>query len=162
MSRTRRIPMDLLAALESAYNGDGDLREAVAPIVAMLHGSRSTYAYGCRCPECAAANTEYQRSKVNVRLAAKLAADPDSVPHGTDSTYTNYGCRCESCTEAHSAKCSKADADRAARLAADPTIRPHGVAATYFGWGCRCEPCTAAAAEANRKRYQARKAAAMT
>lgn len=162
MSRTRRIPMDLLAVLEAAYNGDGDLSEAVAPIVAMLHGSRSTYAYGCRCPECAAANAEYQRSKAKVRLAAKLAADPDSAPHGTVSTYTNYGCRCESCTEVHSAACASAAKHRADRLAADPTIRPHGVEATCTGWGCRCEPCTAAAAEANRKRYQARKAAAMT
>ena len=163
MSGTRRIPTELLDALVVAYKSDGDLREAVAPIVAMIHGTRSSYVSGCRCTACTAANTEYHLNGMRPRYAAKLAADPDSQPHGSDSTYTNYGCRCEQCRAAHAIKCAKSAEDRAARLAADPTIRPHGDRNTYTGWGCRCAECTAAVARYEAERYAKRKgAAAMT
>jgi hypothetical protein len=57
------------------------------------HGTRYAYVlHGCRCPECGAANRNYQR--------ANRTSQPPSVPahlHGKPSTYSFHGCRCDVC-----------------------------------------------------------------
>ena len=51
--------------------------------------------YGCRCPECTAANTENQRRRREKRGGRGVV--PPGVQHGKYTTYVNYGCRCKAC-----------------------------------------------------------------
>lgn len=61
----------------------------------------------CRCPDCTAANAEYQAA-----LKARLSqTDPALIPHGRNG-YENYGCRCPVCV----ADKSVANAEYRARM----------------------------------------------
>jgi hypothetical protein len=70
------------------------------------HGTTTAYAnYGCRCDECRAANTAYQRDRRS-RKAAGLpvrarAANGEMGAHGTYSTYIHHKCRCKECSIAN-------------------------------------------------------------
>lgn len=67
------------------------------------HGHHLTYAKGCRCAKCRAANAARSRARL-----ASATADParaDRAGHGRPYTYKNHGCRCPACTAANSAKC---------------------------------------------------------
>lgn len=55
------------------------------------HGKRSTYRSGCRCDQCRAANSTYDR---------ELRARAGLREHGNRTTYS-YGCRCEPCRAAN-------------------------------------------------------------
>lgn len=79
------------------------------------HGDYRTYAKGCRCTDCRAANAKRQRGQQRRRVADPEAAD--RAGHGNASTYQNYGCRCRPCTEANSAKSLAYKARRRERAA---------------------------------------------
>ena len=67
------------------------------------HGHPLTYAKGCRCAKCRAANAARWRARL-----ASATADParaDRAGHGRPYTYKNHGCRCPACTAANSEKC---------------------------------------------------------
>lgn len=69
------------------------------------HGTISTYTnHQCRCESCAAANTQYQRRRREIRKSQRSVVDGrlthPTATHGAATTYTNYGCRCVQCTEA--------------------------------------------------------------
>lgn len=62
--------------------------------VLAAHGTAKRYRQEpCRCDECRAANTVYNRS---------LRERRGEPPNHSASGYRNYGCRCKVCTEAHS------------------------------------------------------------
>lgn len=84
-------------------------RRVLAP-----HGTPTRYRQECRCDECRAANTKYNR---------ELRRKGEAPTHGTDSGYRNYGCRCVPCTEAHNI------AQRDYRARARRKRRPRGTAA---------------------------------
>jgi hypothetical protein len=67
-----------------------------------------------------------------------------TVPHGTNSRYTNNACRCDDCRWAHSDAVFQQRRARALLVAKDPSLVPHGVASTYNNWMCRCDLCRAA------------------
>jgi len=61
------------------------------------HGEYSAYMnYGCRCPECTQANTDYCAAR---RISRSASAT--RVPHGTAGGYRNYNCRCDLCRSAN-------------------------------------------------------------
>lgn len=60
------------------------------------HGTKSRYVHGCRCQECKAANTAYQRESTEARRSKPV---PEGVTHGK-ACATNYGCKCAVCSEA--------------------------------------------------------------
>ena len=64
------------------------------------HGTRTGYAYGCRCDDCRFANASHQRMRAAMGKVRVRRVD-DSI-HGTSTNYSN-GCRCESCTSAATA-----------------------------------------------------------
>lgn len=52
---------------------------------AVAHGTRTTYVHwSCRCPACTTAATRYAAS---AHAARRTRAIPDTVPHGSNSTY---------------------------------------------------------------------------
>jgi hypothetical protein len=67
-------------------------------MLAMNHGTHTTYANGCHCRRCRDAHAAYQRA-----LRVRLAAAPDQLVHGKRFTYANYRCRCEDCRGAQAA-----------------------------------------------------------
>jgi hypothetical protein len=68
------------------------------------HGRLSTFARGCRCPECRAAKRERARAILQDKRERRIEMDGrmvyPSAPHGTISGYTRYACRCEDCSNA--------------------------------------------------------------
>lgn len=58
------------------------------------HGTRTGYSYGCKCAECKAAQSSYNRS----RYRPKPRIGPE---HGRRARYLS-GCRCDSCRQANS------------------------------------------------------------
>ena len=76
------------------------------------HGIKSSYSRGCRCDECRAANTKWQRESGNVRryrgrcfdsrtvIDGRLVALVEPERHGNRNTYNSYGCRCQPCSAA--------------------------------------------------------------
>lgn len=69
-----------------------------AGTAAVKHGTNSTYCnYGCRCPPCRTAHTEYCIKRRRERMQGEI---PDSVMHGRATTNTNWGCHCEPCMQA--------------------------------------------------------------
>lgn len=78
-------------------------------------GDHRTYAKGCRCDDCRAANVERCRRQQERRVSDPEAAD--RAGHGKASTYQNYDCRCRPCTEANSAKSVAYKAQRRERAA---------------------------------------------
>jgi hypothetical protein len=64
------------------------------------HGTRSRYVNaGCRCSECRAAATVYQKA----RRAARAPYAAALAPHGTANGYNNWRCRCTRCRAAWNA-----------------------------------------------------------
>ncbi|UVY83822.1 hypothetical protein NLU66_16670 [Brachybacterium sp. NBEC-018] len=59
------------------------------------HGTRARYCRGCRCGECRAANSAYDR---------ELRARAGLPEHGTRIAYKG-GCRCDACREAQTDYC---------------------------------------------------------
>lgn len=90
-------------------------RKPGRPPVDYGHGDYRTYAKGCRCNDCRAANAERHRGQQRRRVSDPEAAD--RAGHGNASTYQNYGCRCRPCTEANSAKSLAYKARRRERVA---------------------------------------------
>lgn len=89
------------------------------PSVDHGHGHPSTYAKGCRCKACRAANTARC-----AELRKQSAADPsraDRAGHGKPSTYKNHNCRCAACSAANTADVNAYRARRKARLS---EVRP--------------------------------------
>ena len=66
---------------------------------AVVHGGTARYAAGCRCDDCLAGEAQRARDR-RARRVERASESPDSVPHGTESGYTNHGCRCARCREA--------------------------------------------------------------
>lgn len=67
------------------------------------HGTRSTYAAGCRCRECKKANRLYQQDyRRGVRQGRPRRTYESERKHGTRSKYVT-GCRCDPCVEANRA-----------------------------------------------------------
>lgn len=99
------------------------------------HGTRSRYIHdGCRCDACRTANRAYLREWEAKRQRPTLT-DDDSR-HGTVNGYKHFGCRCEPCKEAK-------------RLQQQ---------ARYLSDGGRKHEANLAWIEANRERYDARRA----
>lgn len=100
------------------------------------HGSASSYARGCRCDPCKAAQSEYARNRIQ-RLREETPFE--DIPHGTMNAYTVYKCRCGSC------KHLGAQAARAYRekkgLGDLPGPIPHGTTGGYVNHKCRCDSC---------------------
>lgn len=90
-------------------------RKPGRPQVDHGHGDHRTYAKGCRCTRCRAANAERCRRQQERRISDPEAAD--RAGHGKASTYQNYNCRCRPCTEANSAKSLAYKAQRRERAA---------------------------------------------
>ena len=60
------------------------------------HGTLTAYTYhSCRCDECRAVASAYNKQKHEERKTAGLA--PGAEQHGTKNGYINYGCRCGEC-----------------------------------------------------------------
>lgn len=70
---------------------------------APAHGEIRTYARGCRCDACKAANRARTYAAHDAMKARGLA--PDDWRHGTRGAYSNWGCRCDACTAANSGDC---------------------------------------------------------
>lgn len=71
--------------------------------MALEHGTRSSYVYGCRCPRCRRANTDYWRLFHRAR-GTRPRAEVDAAkagPCGTRGAY-DRGCRCDPCKAAAS------------------------------------------------------------
>lgn len=77
------------------------------------HGRVTLYGQGCRCAVCTEAQRIYRAVfQQGQRLArTRAGAIPETVKHGTGSTYTNWGCRCEPCVAA-GARANKSYYDR--------------------------------------------------
>lgn len=70
---------------------------AADPTIA-AHGRLYTYdAWGCRCPECKEAKSQYSTRQAAARKE-RLSLGLVKIPHGTPSGYRNWGCRCEACS----------------------------------------------------------------
>ncbi|MFI6491276.1 hypothetical protein [Streptomyces sp. NPDC050564] len=65
------------------------------------HGHPRTYAKGCRCDACRAANAQRCASQRAARAQDSTSAD--RAGHGKASTYKNHGCRCTACSKANTA-----------------------------------------------------------
>lgn len=63
------------------------------------HGTAACYNQGCRYTECRQAGSIYHKGQ-RQRRAEMAAVNPDIIPHGTVSSYSNYNCRCEPCSKA--------------------------------------------------------------
>lgn len=90
-------------------------RKPGRPEVNHGHGDHRTYAKGCHCARCRAANVERCRRQQERRISDPEAAD--RAGHGNASTYQNYACRCRPCTEANSVKSAAYKAQRRERAA---------------------------------------------
>lgn len=124
---------------------------------------------GCRCAECCAANTEYQRQRrrrlgVPERIIgpATWVALPEGVAHGTRGAYEHEGCRCEECRAFNAARSlqqrerkASGRTGRAVVASVEPIALPegvsHGTRRAYANVGCRCQECRTANAEWSRK-----------
>jgi hypothetical protein len=83
----------------------------------LTHGWKAYRYAGCRCDRCRDGQANYVYDEVRGR-AARLAANPSLVPHGRESTYTNWRCRCRPCTVAHARQCHKRYLTRRTRAGA--------------------------------------------
>jgi hypothetical protein len=73
------------------------------------------------------------------------------IPHGTDSSYSNFRCRCSECRQAHAQYKKSLRAKHANSLGIkQKTRRPtmeHGTLSMYKRGGCRCGECKKASSE---------------
>lgn len=98
----------------------------------ITHGKHSTYKHHrCRCDECRAANTAYERKRLE-------RFRPHDAPHGTRKGYAVHGCRCNRCRQAYRLYMKRLRDD------VDPSQAKHGTCHGYNFYGCRCDDCTEA------------------
>lgn len=63
------------------------------------HGDARYRRQGCRCDQCTADHAQVHYFECLDR-ESRLAANFTRLPHGSESTYTNWRCRCGDCVEA--------------------------------------------------------------
>ena len=123
------------------------------------HGNKNTYAWGCRCAPCTAANTEAMRRynrKRGVRPREVVNAERRAaMKHGTVSMYRNAGCRCAECRAAVALERKVIRAKARTKPVPDHI---HGTINGYQNYSCRCAACF----EAYRARYRSTSATNLT
>lgn len=111
--RCRRAQRDYSSSFSGEYRKAKQFKqfkELLADPDDPRHGTKTGYAYGCRCEECRKANSDYERGRGRRRdpevererrrlRLAEMQADPHDRRHGTPTGYS-YGCRCEMCRAA--------------------------------------------------------------
>ncbi len=112
-----------------------------------IHGQLQCYRAGCSCKLCKAANTEHSR-----RTREKYTTEPEKIPHGTDSGYTNWGCRCEECSAARALATKQYQKRVQLKAILDPDSIKHGTFFAYAMQKCKCDICMEHMREYSRKR----------
>jgi hypothetical protein len=125
----------------------------------MEHGTRSSYAHGCRCDPCREENTRIARVHRRERYARVRSGGLVRAPHGKATTYANWGCRCVPCRAAWHLHIKAENVERKRKmLAGEMPEHIHGTKSGYTAWHCRCERCRAVVREYDREMRKKRRA----
>ena len=97
-AKRREAELALCDVLCASCHSKHHNHERMKPIV---HGTLHAYSKRlCRCDECRAAWSTYQRA-YQERRRAEGTRPSTPVEHGTRNGYTNHGCRCDECVAEH-------------------------------------------------------------